>query len=63
MDSSTEVKKVRESNVLEMTSGVKGFRMCDIPIRPKGDWDWLGTVPGDTPATLWNNTHTGRYIE
>ncbi len=28
------------------------------PVRPKGDWDWLGTVPGDTPATLWNNTHS-----
>ena len=21
------------------------------PVRPKGDWDWLGIVPGDTPAT------------
>ncbi len=28
------------------------------PVRPKGDWDWLNTVPGDTPLTLWNNTHT-----
>ena len=28
------------------------------PVRPQGDWDWLGIVPGDTPATLWNNTHT-----
>ena len=28
------------------------------PVRPAGDWDWLGTVPGDTPQTLWQDTHT-----
>ena len=28
------------------------------PVRPEGDWDWLGIVPGDTPATLWNKTHS-----
>ena len=28
------------------------------PDRPKGDWNWLGTVPGDTPTTLWKNTHS-----
>ena len=28
------------------------------PVRPKGDWDWLGIVPGDTPATLWHKTHS-----
>ena len=28
------------------------------PVRPEGDWDWLGIVPGDTPATLWNRTHS-----
>ena len=28
------------------------------PVRPNGDWDWLGVVPGDNPETLWNKTHT-----
>ena len=28
------------------------------PVRPEGDWDWLGIVPGDTPATLWHKTHS-----
>ena len=28
------------------------------PVRPAGDWNWLGTVPGDTPQTLWHETHT-----
>lgn len=26
------------------------------PIRPAGDWDWSGIVPGDTSATLWQGT-------
>ena len=28
------------------------------PVRPEGDWDWLGIVPGNTPATLWHKTHS-----
>ncbi len=27
------------------------------PVRPAGDWDWSGTVPGDTSKTLWTATH------
>lgn len=27
------------------------------PLRPKGPYDWSGTVPGDTSATLWTATH------
>jgi len=27
------------------------------PVRPKGDWNWAGIVPGDTSATLWTKTH------
>lgn len=27
------------------------------PVRPKGDWNWAGIVPGDTSATLWTETH------
>jgi acyl-homoserine-lactone acylase len=27
------------------------------PVRPPGDWDWSGIVPGDTSATLWTKTH------
>ena len=28
-----------------------------VPVRPKGDWDWSGTIPGDTDQTLWTATH------
>ena len=28
------------------------------PIRPAGDWNWLGVVPGDSPETIWNETHS-----
>ena len=27
------------------------------PVRPAGDYDWSGIVPGDTSATLWTKTH------
>jgi acyl-homoserine-lactone acylase len=27
------------------------------PVRPAGNWDWDGIVPGDTSATLWTQTH------
>lgn len=28
-----------------------------VPVRPPGDHDWAGIVPGDTSATLWTTTH------
>ncbi len=28
------------------------------PIRPTGDWNWLGVVPGDSPETKWDETHS-----
>ena len=27
------------------------------PVRPPGDYDWSGIVPGDTSQTLWTKTH------
>jgi acyl-homoserine-lactone acylase len=27
------------------------------PVRPKGNYNWAGIVPGDTSATLWTRTH------
>jgi acyl-homoserine-lactone acylase len=27
------------------------------PVRPRGDYNWAGIVPGDTSATLWTRTH------
>jgi len=27
------------------------------PVRPKGNYNWAGIVPGDTSATLWTKTH------
>ena len=29
-----------------------------VPVRPKGNWNWSGTVPGDTDQTLWTATHS-----
>ena len=28
-----------------------------VPVRPAGDYDWSGIVPGDGPRTLWTATH------
>ena len=28
------------------------------PIRPEGEWNWLGVVPGDSPETKWDETHS-----
>jgi len=28
-----------------------------VPMRPAGDYDWWGVVPGDDPGTLWTATH------
>ena len=27
------------------------------PVRPRGDYNWSGTVPGDSARTLWTATH------
>lgn len=27
------------------------------PVRPPGDWNWSGIVPGNTTKTLWTTTH------
>ena len=27
------------------------------PVRPAGDYNWRGVVPGDGPSTLWTRTH------
>jgi len=29
----------------------------NIPVRPAGEYDWAGVVPGDTSKTLWTKTH------
>ena len=28
-----------------------------VPVRPAGDYDWKGVVPGASKETLWNNIH------
>jgi acyl-homoserine-lactone acylase len=28
-----------------------------VPVRPAGDFDWSGPVPGDTSTTLWTEIH------
>ena len=33
-----------------------------VPIRPKGDWDWSATVPGNSDQTLWTATHPYRDL-
>jgi len=40
----------RDGHVLHLFGG-------RTPVRPPGDYDWSGTVPGDTSATLWTRTH------
>ena len=27
------------------------------PVRPAGDWDWAGIVPGDVSVTFWDEVH------
>lgn len=41
----------REGNIMHLFGG-------RVPVRPAGDWDWAGVVPGNTSATLWTETHT-----
>ena len=40
----------RAGNILHLFGGL-------TPVRPPGDHDWSGVVPGDTAATLWTETH------
>ena len=45
----------RDGHVMHLFNG-------RVPIRPKGDWDWSGTVPGDADQTLWTATHPYRDL-
>ena len=40
----------RDGHILHLFGGI-------TPVRPVGDWDWSGIVPGDTSETLWTETH------
>src|SRR5262249_12299229 len=40
----------RAGHVLSLFNG-------QVPVRPAGDFDWSGPVPGDTAATLWTAIH------
>jgi acyl-homoserine-lactone acylase len=40
----------RQGHILHLFGG-------RTPRRPAGDYDWAGTVPGDTSNTLWTATH------
>ncbi len=40
----------RDGHILHLFGGL-------TPVRPEGDWDWSGVVPGDRSATLWTETH------
>jgi acyl-homoserine-lactone acylase len=40
----------REGHILHLFGG-------RTPRRPPGDYDWSGTVPGDTSHTLWSREH------
>ncbi len=41
----------RDGHIMHFFGGI-------TPIRPAGDWDWSGIVPGDTSETLWTGTHS-----
>lgn len=40
----------REGNIMHVFGGL-------TPVRPAGDWDWSGIVPGSSSSTLWTRTH------
>ena len=40
----------RDGHILHLFGG-------RTPVRPKGNYNWSGIVPGDTSATLWTKTH------
>lgn len=41
----------RDGHILHLFGG-------QTPVRPKGEYNWSGIVPGDTPATLWTKFHS-----
>ncbi len=41
----------REGRIMHLFGG-------RTPIRPDGEYNWSGVIPGDTSATLWTKTHT-----
>lgn len=40
----------RDGHIMHLFGGL-------TPVRPAGDWNWSGIVPGQTSATLWSETH------
>jgi acyl-homoserine-lactone acylase len=40
----------RDGHIMHLFGGL-------TPIRPEGDYNWNRTVPGDSSATLWTETH------
>ena len=40
----------RDGRIMHFFGGI-------TPVRPAGDWDWAGIVPGDTSETLWTEAH------
>ncbi len=40
----------RDGHIMHLFGGI-------TPVRPPGDWDWAGIVPGDTSETLWTEAH------
>ncbi|MFL5758815.1 MAG: acylase [Thermomicrobiales bacterium] len=40
----------RDGHILSLFNG-------QVPVRPAGDIDWSGPIPGDTSATLWTKIH------
>ena len=45
----------RDGHILHLFGGL-------TPVRPGGERDWSGIVPGDTSATLWTGTHPYRDL-
>ena len=41
----------RDGHIMHFFGGI-------TPLRPAGNWDWSGIVPGDTSETLWTETHS-----
>jgi acyl-homoserine-lactone acylase len=46
----TTVYADRDGHILSLFGGL-------VPVRPPGDWNWRGIVPGNTSKTLWTATH------
>jgi len=41
----------RDGRIMHFFGGI-------TPLRPAGNWDWSGIVPGDTSETLWSDAHS-----